>query len=189
MTATIHDPSRLEVFVTVAAGTLIPGIYKDYVNTLGLQGTERVLDFGTGSGNPAIHLAAALPRGGLTCVDISQGWMDVARRRLRRFDNVDFKVGPIQTLDIPPASHDIVFIHFVLHDIDAAEREPIMRALAGILVPGGRVFIREPLRFISQAQVQAVMQAAGLTPVSETSGEVPTQGPVYAGVFQKPRPV
>ena len=182
---TIHDPSQLEVFVTVAAGTMVPGIYKDYVNTLGLQGTERVLDFGTGSGNPALHLARALPRGRLTCVDISQGWMDVARRRLQRFDNVDFKVGPVQTLDIPPASHDIVFIHFVLHDIHPGERPPVIKALADVLTPQGRVFIREPMRFIAPSEVNALWEAEGFTETHRQDDHIPTQGEVYAGVYAR----
>ena len=182
-----HEPSSLEVFITVAMGRLIGFFYKDYVDRLGLEGNERVLDFGSGSGNPARYLAPKLLRGGgrLTCVDISRVWMRVAQKRLKKYPNVEFKPGEISTLDIPDASHDVVFIHFVLHDIDAHERPDIVKHLARILVDGGKVFVREPLRFITQDEVRQLMQQNGLAETSSRLTEIWTQGTVYEGVFRK----
>jgi ubiquinone/menaquinone biosynthesis C-methylase UbiE len=93
-------------------------VYSRYIRTLGLTGTERVLDFGSGSGIGARHLAALLKRGGhLTCVDTSRSLTAKARRRLRRYPNVDFRVGELPALALPGGSYQVVFIHYVLHEL------------------------------------------------------------------------
>ncbi len=107
-----HEPGIIEIFLTVASGMLFRGMYREYVDRLGLKGSEHVLDFGSGSGNPARFIAPRLAHGGghLTCVDISKKWMEVARKRLGKYPNVEFKLGDIAALDIPNASYDIVFM-------------------------------------------------------------------------------
>lgn len=76
-----HEPGIIEVFLTVVLGTLFGSMYREYVDRLGLKGSEHVLDFGSGSGNLALFIALRLTQGGgrLTCVDISKKSMDVAR--------------------------------------------------------------------------------------------------------------
>ena len=183
----IHEPNTLEVLVTRTVGALAHTVYEDYVNSLDLRGDERVLDFGSGAGTPARYLAARLLPGGghLTCLDISHVWLDVCRQALHDSPNVAFVLGDITTLDLPPASFDAVFIHFVLHDIPAGERPPIVQALARLLTPQGRVFIREPMRFIAPSEVKALWQAVGLTETSRHDAPIPTQGEVYAGVYAR----
>lgn len=183
----IHEPNSLEVLVTRAAGALVHSVYEDYVNSLELRGDERVLDFGSGAGAPARYLAdRLLPGGGqLTCLDISHVWLDVCRQHLHDTPNVTFVLGDITTLDLPPASFDAVFIHFVLHDIPAGERLPIVAALARVLTPDGRVFIREPKRFIAPGEVKALWEAEGLTETSRHDEHIASQGEVYAGVYAR----
>ena len=57
---TYHEPSSLEVFITIAVGNLFGSVYKTAVESLELQGNERVLDFGSGAGTPARFLARKL---------------------------------------------------------------------------------------------------------------------------------
>ncbi len=184
----IHEPNTLEVMVTRAAGALAHSVYEHYVESLDLVGDERVLDFGSGAGTPARYLAARLLPGGgrLTCLDISHVWLDVCRQALHDYPNVAFVLGDITTLDLPAASFDAVFIHFVLHDIPAGERPPIVKALARLLTPEGRVFVREPMRFIAPGEVKSLWQAEGFTETSRRDEHIPTQGDVYAGVYARP---
>lgn len=181
-----HEPGIIEIFLTVVLGTLFGSMYKEYVDRLGLKGSERVLDFGSGSGNLARFIAPRLAQGGghLTCVDISKKWMGVARRRQGKYPNVDFKLGDIATLDIPNASCDVAFIHFVFHDIDAAERPRITRNLVPKLKDDGTLFIREPMRFISRDEIRQLMRQNGLEEVESRVAEIKTQGPVYEGIFR-----
>ena len=92
---TFHEPSPLEVWITVAAGTFARPVYSKYVDWMSLQGHERVLDFGSGAGTPARLVARKLLKGGgqVTCVDVSQVWLKTARKRLARYPNVAFKLG------------------------------------------------------------------------------------------------
>jgi 2-polyprenyl-3-methyl-5-hydroxy-6-metoxy-1,4-benzoquinol methylase len=182
-----YEPSTTEVRITVLMGVLAAPIYRNYVNRLGLEGNERVLDFGCGSANPGRYIAARLAQGGghLTCVDVSQRWLEVARKRLSRYANAEFRLGDIRELAIPARTYDVVFIHFVLHEIPAAERASITGCLAEKLKPGGKLFLREPLQMISAGDIQAAMQAAGLALVSATTGKIFSQGEVFEGVYSR----
>ena len=120
--ATTHhytEPSRL----TRAAYRLLydplrAGYLRRLVASLELTGTERVLDFGSGAGAEAVYLAQTLGRGGrLTCLDVSPTWLAEARRRLRRFTNVEFLLGEAPTVGLPEATFDVILANFVLHDL------------------------------------------------------------------------
>ena len=142
------EPSRLDVLLTLLVQrTFLRSSYRGYIDRLGLRGDERVLDFGSGSGFAARYIAdkPVSGNGRVTCVDVCEVWMRVAQKTLRKYPNVDFKLGEISTLDIDDGSHDVVFIHFVIHDIDQDLRPHIIEQLARNLVDGGKLHIREPL--------------------------------------------
>jgi SAM-dependent methyltransferase len=181
-----HEPSKLEIWITLLVGHLLGGrLYEPYVEGLGLRGDERVLDFGSGAGTPARYLAARLQQAGghLTCLDVSQRWQAVARRRLERFDHVGFLLGEVRTAPLDEGSFDLVFIHFVLHEIPASERAGTVRRLAQLLAKGGRLAMREPLSFISRDEIRRLMAASGLVEKAGRQTEVTTQGQVYEGVY------
>lgn len=182
-----HEPSSLEVFITVAMGNLFGNIYKTAVAGLELQGNERVLDFGSGAGTPALFLARKLGGGGgtLACVDVSQVWIKTAQKRLKRYSNVMFHIGELSELDIPDESHDIVFIHFVIHDIPAVQRTRVVKHLARKLVNGGKLYIREPLNVIAQDEIHRLMQQYGLVERRARVGKLPLIGKTYEGIFVK----
>ncbi len=95
--------------------------------------------------NIAAHRTAlARRRGHLTCVDISRVWMDTARKRLKKYPNVDFKLGDVSDLDIEDGAYDVVVIHFVLHHVDKNVRAENVSSLPHKLKEGGRLFISEP---------------------------------------------
>ena len=148
----------------MAAGTFARPVYSKYVDRMSLQGHERVLDFGSGAGTPARMLARKLLKGGgqVTCVDVSRVWLETARRRLARYPNVKFKLGEISSLGLPDAAYDVVLVHFVLHDIPAAERPRVVQHLARKLAPGGKLFIREPLEQLARDEIVRLMRENGL---------------------------
>lgn len=147
--ATTHhftEPSRL----TRAAYRLLydplrAGYLRRLVASLELTGTERVLDFGSGAGSEAVYLAQALESSGrLTCLDVSPTWLAEARRRLRRFTNVEFLLGEKSTVALPEATFDVILAHFVLHDVARDALPGVLVALARSLRPGGRFVVVEP---------------------------------------------
>ena len=180
----VHEPGRLEVFVNLLAGKLSGRTYAEYVDRLPLAGNERMLDFGSGAGTPAVYLARKLETGGkLTCLDISPTWIEVCRRRLSKHPSVQFLTGDIRRMNLPAASFDAVFVHFVLHDIPTGQRASTVAALARVLVGGGRLYLREPLRLISTEEIHELCSGAGLRRINAQTTEVPTQGTAFEGVY------
>jgi len=140
--------------------------HPQYVRTLGLAGDEQILEFGSGGGCLSRALSAAIrPDGSLTCVDISPYWIAKAQARLKRFSNIGFRQGDARRMDLPAGHYDAVVIHYALHDVDPAERDDVLSALATALRPEGTLFIREPAtpgHGISLVEIRTLTRDAGL---------------------------
>jgi ubiquinone/menaquinone biosynthesis C-methylase UbiE len=137
-----------------------------YVSTLGLTGTERVLEFGSGGGCLSRALAGVLSLdGSLSCVEISPYWIMKAQQRLKAYPFIEFLQGEITHLNLPENHFDAAIIHFVLHDIDPAERINVVNALARTLRPEGTLFIREPAKpshGMPLAEIRSLMRDSGM---------------------------
>lgn len=161
-----------------------PLFYNAYIKSFGLNGDEKVLDFGCGGGTGSQCLIKFLNENGhLTCVDASSFWMKKAERRLRKYPNVECKTGDIRKLDIPDSSFDVISIIHVIHDIEPAERQDTVNALSRKLKTGGSLFIREPIKKshgMPIEEIQTLLSNAGLkgTEHKENKSE-------YTGKFQK----
>lgn len=152
------------------------GYLRALVASLELDGTERVLDFGSGAGSEASYLARALGRGGrLTCLDVSPTWLAEARHRLRRQANVEFLLGEAPAVGLPDAAFDLILAHFVLHDVDRTALPDVLAALARSLRPDGRFVVVEPVtsnrpwgrgapghHHLSADELRSLMAATGL---------------------------
>lgn len=165
---------------------------RETVAWLGLAGSERVLDFGSGAGSEAKYLAAALGYGGrLTCFDVSGTWLGEARCRLRGFSNVDFYEGDASRGELPRGPFDVIFAQYVLHDVDRTALPLTLASLARVLRAGGRFVAVEPVSsahihaLFSAEELRAAMAAVGLTETYRD--EVPfLPGRARRSVFVKP---
>ena len=161
-----------------------PLLYNPYFKTFGLEGNERILDFGCGGGAGSRCLANLLSKvGHLTCVDVSSYWVAKARKRLEKYSNVECKSGDIRELDIPDSSFDIVSTIHVVHDISPAERQYIVKTLAQKLKVKSLFFIREPVKKshgMPVKEIRTLLSGAGLKEIEhkETKSE-------YVGEYQK----
>jgi ubiquinone/menaquinone biosynthesis C-methylase UbiE len=187
----VPHPNRLEIGLTrFMLHGVMGGSYSKWVTSLGLRGGERVLDYGSGSGAEARHLARVLQagRGRLTCADISPVWQAALRKTLAGYD-VDYVLGDIRTLALPADSFDYVVVHWMLHDVPAADRRAVLDELARLLRPGGRLATREPTRReegIPAAQLRGLLQAVGLEERRGFEASAFMLGPYYSGVWEKP---
>lgn len=146
-----------------------PKIYAPFVEKLGLEGNERVLEFGCGNGVLMTYLAKALYRdGSVTGVDTSSYMTERARKRLAPFSNAEILRGDIRTLELKPGSFDLVIFIHVLHDIAPEERQGIMDALSRLLVPGGQLCLMEPVSPSHGMPVEEILSLARSAGLSVT---------------------
>ncbi len=165
-------------------------LYKHYVNSLGLKGDEKVLDFGSGYGGNARHIAQVLQKGNgrLTCTDISEFWINVARKKLKEYSNIDFKVGELSSLDIEDSFFDAIIVHFTLHDIEKDSRQEATKALARKLKDTGNLFVREPTKKrhgMQPEEIRGLMTEAGLKETWYNFSKTMFLGPMYSGIYIK----
>jgi ubiquinone/menaquinone biosynthesis C-methylase UbiE len=180
-----HEPSQLEIYLTKLA-FLVCGksVYKTFADRLPLGGGEQVLDFGCGMGTVAYYVAKKLPRGHLTCLDISERWLNACRKTLRKFKNITFMHSDASALG--KESFDTVYCHFVLHDIPDSELEGVIPALAKSLKPDGALVFREPLLEAKKLNIiKRLLQQNGLTPKDSRVVDIPLMGNALESIYIK----
>lgn len=103
--------------------------------------TTTVVDLGAGSGQLSIPLARQAGR--VLAVDISPTMIDLLRANALSagITNIEARVSPIEALDIPPASIDLVVSNYALHHLRDPDKAAAIKAAAGWLRPGGRMVI------------------------------------------------
>jgi arsenite methyltransferase len=142
-------------FLLGAAGML----FYSKVGKLGLRerlldkipwlGDERVLDVGCGRGLLTVGAAHRLSSGRVVGVDIWQPGAISGNRADSVLENariegvngrVEVKEGDARKLPFSDQTFDVVVSNFVVHDVKArSDRETMMREIARVLKPGGRV--------------------------------------------------
>jgi ubiquinone/menaquinone biosynthesis C-methylase UbiE len=102
----------------------------------------RILDAGCGQGDLTLHLLQLGSR--VTALDLSEGMIEVVRRRARRLpDQIDCLTtvaAPLERTDLPDATFDLILGKFILHHVDIASGA---QELQRLLAPGGRAIFIE----------------------------------------------
>jgi demethylmenaquinone methyltransferase/2-methoxy-6-polyprenyl-1,4-benzoquinol methylase len=110
---------------------------------LGLEGGERVLEIGVGTGNSAVNLGKQVGDGGrIIGIDVSRGMLDVARRKLEEAsvtDRVELRIADARELPFEADSFDAAFASFTL-ELFAEEEIPVVLAqIKRVLRPAGKL--------------------------------------------------
>lgn len=98
-----------------------------------------VADLGCGTGNAAELLAPLVRR--VVAVDQSAPMLNAARKRLERFENVEFVEGDLGHLPLESGSMDAAVCLLVLHHM--ADPAAALREMARVLRPGGILLIAD----------------------------------------------
>ncbi|MEV0079706.1 methyltransferase domain-containing protein [Nocardia neocaledoniensis] len=109
------------------------------MESVSVTGSERVLDIGCGDGYVTRLVAARTPGGSVLGLDPSPRMIEVARSADDQLTNVDFQVGDVTTMTLPP-EFDLVVSFNALHWV--ADQETAYRDIAAALAPGGRVLVQ-----------------------------------------------
>ena len=182
-----YEPSNLEVLLTKLAFKFYgKAVYKEYADRLPITGHESVLDFGSGMGTVAYYVSKRLIQGNLVCLDISSKWLEACRKNLRRCGHVSFMHGDIYSLPLKDESFDLIYCHFVLHDVADSELVKIIPVMAGLLKPKGTLAIREPLRDTGKIKViQNFIEQNGFEKKDSRVTDVPNMNTTLESVYIK----
>ena len=102
---------------------------------------EVAIDLGCGSGQLTLPLACLCNE--VLAVDIDAGAIDLLRTRAEReqLTNIEAIIQPLETLDLPPASVDLVVSNYALHHLRDADKQLLLERSFTWLRPGGRLVI------------------------------------------------
>jgi|ERR1039458_7205318 ubiquinone/menaquinone biosynthesis C-methylase UbiE len=128
-----------------------------------LSDGSRVLEIGCGPGFFSQRIAASLPLGRLTLLDLQPAMLELAEQRLAGRRHVSFVTGDASALPFARA-FDVVFIAAMLGEVP--DRETCVAGLRRVLQPGGVAIVAETRRdsdFIPLAKLRDLFDRHGFS--------------------------
>jgi ubiquinone/menaquinone biosynthesis C-methylase UbiE len=114
------------------------------VDSIGLTGSERVLEVGPGPGFYSVEIARRLTYGRLDLFDIQPEMLEKARRQLEHagFHDVGFTTGQAaEGFPFPDNTFNTAFLAAVIGEVPG--KQACIRSLARVLKPGGQLVFFE----------------------------------------------
>jgi ubiquinone/menaquinone biosynthesis C-methylase UbiE len=134
--------------------------YKNFVKYVNLKGDETVLDFGCGGGSSSKFIVKSLSsKGKLICNDTSSIWINKCKKRLKKYHKIKFiadDLTKINRLEIEKV--DVVYIHYVLHDLSEYKQNDIIRYLSKKVKNNGIICIKEPTKLSHGMRVEQIRE-------------------------------
>lgn len=177
----------LEIFITwIAIRVAGTSVYKKFADSLGLHGQEQVLDFGCGLGTVARYTAPQILGGRLVCADISRQRLKQCKKIVKKFGNVECT--DLSTNDNPfqEESFDVIYCHFVLHEIEDIELKNTLERMFRWLKTQGKLVFREPAKDSARLRhIDITLQGIGFVRDSTLITDIPLMGNAIEGRYTK----
>jgi len=109
----------------------------------GLKKTDSVLEIGCGVGTQSQLIAEYLTKGKLTINDISEKSVDIARERLKKFNNISYSKGDIIEQPIT-SKFDFIILPDVIEHIPLENHFKLFEKLSTLLKDDGSILIHIP---------------------------------------------
>jgi len=115
-----------------------PYLIKRVVDKMDIQPGQSIVDLGSGTGRNDCLIAQKIgPKGSILGLDISNEMLALSRKRCQSYPNIEFREQRIETPLTYQQEFDKVFISFVLHGFEDAQKLKIIRNASQALKPGG----------------------------------------------------
>jgi ubiquinone/menaquinone biosynthesis C-methylase UbiE len=131
------------------------------VESIGVTGSEHVLELGPGPGFYSVEIARRLTDGRLDLFDLQPEMLEKAKLQLERagFRDVGFTVGQAsQELPFPDNTFDTAFLAAVIGEVP--DKQACLRSLGRVLKPGGRLVFAETYPDPDRLSVQELRDLA-----------------------------
>lgn len=121
--------------------TLIP-FYEDMVKSLILalpfhyKEKIKVLDLGCGTGNISKEVKEHFPNAQITCVDMAENMIQIAKSKLAPYSDIEFKIADFRDLDFKE-DYDGVISSLALHHLQREEQKSFYCRIKEFLKEGG----------------------------------------------------
>lgn len=115
----------------------------------------RVIDLGCGTGTISQHVLDTFPNARVTCLDMAENMIEMAKAKLSEHPHIRFLVGDLNTFDFD-ATYDVVMSSLALHHLATDEDKRAFYArIHDALAPGG-VFYNADVVLGSSEWLQAM---------------------------------
>ncbi len=115
-----------------------PYLIKRVVDKMDIQPGQSIVDLASGTGRNDCLIAQKIgPKGSILGLDISNEMLALSRKRCQSYPNIEFREQPIEMPLTYQQEFDKVFISFVLHGFEDAQKLKIIRNASQALKPGG----------------------------------------------------
>ena len=106
----------------------------------------KLLDVACGTGRFLRAVRLAYPAMKVTGLDLSQAYLDEARRHIEGLRPVDLVAANAEAIPLPDASQDIVTTVFLFHELPPEVRRRVTAEMARVLKPGGLLVFIDSLQ-------------------------------------------
>ena len=108
------------------------------INAIATDKTNpKILDLGCGTGNITSKVLEKFPEAKVTCLDLSENMIKIARQKLDNYDNIEYIVDDFTKLDIKEG-YDAIISSLALHHIESdSNKLEMYKCIYDALVSGG----------------------------------------------------
>lgn len=106
-----------------------------------------LLDIGAGTGRFLSFVKSVQPDLTTIALDLSEPYLNRARRALRDYENIEFLEAPAEKMPLKSASVDVAVSIYLFHELPPKVRGEVAKEIARVLKPGGIFVFADSIQY------------------------------------------